>query len=131
MFEFQVKQINYINVIKKDLDTINSRLMYLLYAKKAGNVNYQGNPMPRYEDLPDNIKENWISVASFFNELYFSNLIDYPSTYNFSHIESKMQDLTDKADEEIYKLEKELYNDISSDNELENSEDLEDFEESD
>ena len=32
---------------------------YIAYGNEAGNVNYQGKPMPQWEDLPEQIQENW------------------------------------------------------------------------
>lgn len=36
-----------------------ARSGYRAYAAKAGNKNYQGLPMPTWEDLPKNIQDCW------------------------------------------------------------------------
>ena len=40
-----------------------ARIAYTAYGKVTGFKNFQGNPMPLFEDLPPQIKEAWISAA--------------------------------------------------------------------
>lgn len=47
----------------ESLETYLARLGYEAYGNKANWKNYQGNPMPIWEDLPDNIKEYWKANA--------------------------------------------------------------------
>lgn len=39
---------------------------YEVYGKRAQWKNYQGKPMPQYDNLPPTIKGCWEVVASFF-----------------------------------------------------------------
>jgi len=114
MFEFQLKQIDNINEFQKEIDKFNSKLMYLLYASSSGNINYLGETLPRYEDLPDNIKANWLHIANVCNEMYFTVLIDYPHKTDLSHILYKMSNIRDSVEDKIIELETELYGNSNS-----------------
>lgn len=43
---------------------MNGKYLYEVYGDMVDFKNFQGNPMPEYEDLPDAIKEAWEAVAS-------------------------------------------------------------------
>jgi hypothetical protein len=40
-----------------------ARIAYTAYGRVTDFKNFQGNPMPMFDDLPDRIKEAWISAA--------------------------------------------------------------------
>lgn len=40
-----------------------AKLAYHAYGQNTDFKNFQGNPMPQWEDLPDRIKEGWIAAA--------------------------------------------------------------------
>ena len=37
--------------------------MYLAYGKSSGGLNFRGEPMPEYKDLPEQIRLNWVASA--------------------------------------------------------------------
>lgn len=42
---------------------------YIVYGQSVDNKNYQGLPMPTWENLPDSIKRAWIATAEYlYNE---------------------------------------------------------------
>ena len=43
-----------------------ARFAYIAYGKATGFENYQGLPMPAWEDLPPAIVDAWCAVANFF-----------------------------------------------------------------
>jgi hypothetical protein len=38
--------------------------LYNTYAASAGNKNFQGNPMPTWDELPEAIRSHWRAVAA-------------------------------------------------------------------
>ncbi len=44
-------------------DTLG-RTAYAAYGKTTDNKNYQGNEMPAFDDLPENIKTAWENAAA-------------------------------------------------------------------
>lgn len=40
-----------------------ARQLYDAYGQSAGWKNFQGNPMPTWEELPNNIRANWSASA--------------------------------------------------------------------
>lgn len=45
------------------MTTNMGKLAYQIYGLAVGNVNFQGKPMPRWNDLPPNIQAAWTEVA--------------------------------------------------------------------
>lgn len=43
--------------------------LYKAYGDSADWKNFQGNKMPEWGELPDNIKKHWTEVANYVNEL--------------------------------------------------------------
>lgn len=43
---------------------------YEAYAESSGNKNYQGNPMPKWDDLPKEIKQHWAAAARAISEVF-------------------------------------------------------------
>lgn len=41
---------------------------YRAYSKSTGNLNYQGLPMPKWDDLPEKIKAAWVAAATAITE---------------------------------------------------------------
>lgn len=41
-----------------------ARIAYTAYGDSTGWVNYQGKPMPAWDDLPDTIRQAWAAAAS-------------------------------------------------------------------
>jgi len=47
-----------------------TRIAYEAYVDSTGGVNYQGLPMPKYEELPSNIRSAWYAaVQAVINEV--------------------------------------------------------------
>jgi hypothetical protein len=46
-----------------------ARLAYTAYGRKTDFKNFQGNPMPMFDDLPDHIREAWIAAAGVIWDL--------------------------------------------------------------
>lgn len=44
--------------------------LYNAYGDSAGWKNFRGEPMPKWDDLPNEIQENWRAVARFVHEKY-------------------------------------------------------------
>jgi hypothetical protein len=40
-----------------------ARLAYTAYGRVTGFKNFQGNPMPVFDDLPERIREAWVAAA--------------------------------------------------------------------
>lgn len=40
-----------------------ARIAYTAYGRVTDFKNFQGNPMPKFDDLPDRIKEAWTNAA--------------------------------------------------------------------
>jgi hypothetical protein len=45
-----------------------AQVLYEVYAKSAEWKNYQGKLMPTWNELPENIQNNWRAVAEFIHE---------------------------------------------------------------
>lgn len=43
-------------------DTL-ARVAYAAYGNSTGHLNYQGNPMPTWDELPERIRTAWIAAA--------------------------------------------------------------------
>lgn len=39
------------------------KVAYQIYGLTVGNVNFQGKPMPKWDDLPPVIQSAWVEVA--------------------------------------------------------------------
>ena len=39
-----------------------AEVAYVAYAKSAKNKNYQGKPMPAWDELPPRIRQHWIAA---------------------------------------------------------------------
>lgn len=50
-----------------------AELAYRAYGRTTGFKNYQGLPMPKYAELPPNIKTAWLNAAA---EVRFSLEVD-------------------------------------------------------
>ena len=46
-----------------------ARIAYAAYGRTTGFKNFQGNPMPVFDDLPENIREAWTNAARVIWEL--------------------------------------------------------------
>ena len=42
-----------------------AKTFYNIYGASAKNLNYQGKPMPLWDDLPQAIRDHWMAVAEF------------------------------------------------------------------
>jgi hypothetical protein len=40
-----------------------AKVAYRAYSATTGNKNFQGNPMPAWDDLPETIREAWAAAA--------------------------------------------------------------------
>lgn len=40
-----------------------ARLAYTAYGKVTGFRNFRGDPMPMFDDLPEQIREAWVAAA--------------------------------------------------------------------
>ncbi len=47
----------------ESLDDV-ARAMYAAYGETTGHKNYQGNPMPEWGDLGENIQRAWLAAAT-------------------------------------------------------------------
>lgn len=41
-----------------------AKIAYSAYGKTTDYKNYQGNPMPKFEDLPEAIRNAWINASA-------------------------------------------------------------------
>ncbi len=46
-----------------------ARVAYEAYAADSDWKNYQGNPMPQWQDLPENIRQHWRAAIKKVTEL--------------------------------------------------------------
>lgn len=46
-----------------------ARIAYTAYGRKTGFRNFQGGPMPLFDDLPVKIREAWIAAAGVIWDL--------------------------------------------------------------
>jgi hypothetical protein len=46
-----------------------ARLAYTAYGKVTDFKNFQGNPMPAFDELPEKIREAWIAAAGIIWDL--------------------------------------------------------------
>ena len=54
---------------------------YKAYAAHSGNVNFQGNPMPTWENLPPAIREHWEAAVRHVGNLCRDGRIIVPAEY--------------------------------------------------
>lgn len=53
-------EVVYVNM---DSDTVLAMEMYQAYGKSTDFKNFQGNPMPAWQDLPEGIQKAWIAAG--------------------------------------------------------------------
>jgi hypothetical protein len=75
-----------------------ARLAYTAYGHSTGGLNYQGLPMPAFEDLGEPIQRAWMSAAGAVKSARY----DAPGTFHCKHCRESFDSQLDRIEHLLY-----------------------------